>query len=126
MRRATWDDLNLPARHSTSAAAGLPRILKDNRGSRVAARSLVGRHDVGVFFDDFEDLAARLRDRSELATRTARMRAARRRFAFDADVDGPIARFRWAVRRRAATPGRRPGHHGSTTPAFAGGRASPA
>jgi hypothetical protein len=35
---ATWNDLNVPARMGTLAAAGVPMIQRDNAGSRVAPR----------------------------------------------------------------------------------------
>lgn len=101
LRRARWDDLNLPARLGTFAAAGLPWILKDNCGSRVAIQSLAQRYDVGVLFDDFEHLAERLRDRPRLAQLDANMRAARRDFAFDTHADRLVAFFRRAVQRKA-------------------------
>jgi hypothetical protein len=66
LRRASWDDLNLPARIGTYAAAGLPWIMKDNRRSRVAVQALAERHGIGVFFSEFEELAVSLRDRSRL------------------------------------------------------------
>ncbi|MDP9372339.1 MAG: glycosyltransferase [Chloroflexota bacterium] len=102
LRRAHWDDLNLPARLGTFAAAGLPWILKDNRASRVAVQSLALRHDIGVFFRDpaFTDLAARLRHRPRLAELTANARASRRRFAFDTHADDLIAFFREIIARR--------------------------
>ncbi|HYN88278.1 MAG TPA: glycosyltransferase, partial [Ardenticatenaceae bacterium] len=100
LRRAHWDDLNLPARLGTYAAAGLPWILKDNRHSRVAIQSIAQHHDVGIFYKDFEDLTAQLRDRPRLEQLTANMRAARCEFAFDPFVDDLIALFRKAIERR--------------------------
>jgi hypothetical protein len=100
LRRAHWDDLNLPARLGTYAAAGLPWILTDNRGARVAAQSLAEAHDVGVFFTQYEELAAQLRDRDHLARLTANMRAARHCFAFDTHADALIGFFRRAIARR--------------------------
>ena len=97
LRRAHWDDLNIPARLGTYAAAGLPWLLRDNRRSRVAVQSLALQHDVGVFFSGFEDLAAQLRDRARLAELTANMRAARHEYAFDTHVDRVVGLFRRAI-----------------------------
>lgn len=105
IRRATWHDLNLPTRLGTYAAAGLPLILRDNRKSRVASQSLAQRHDVGIFFRDYADLAAQLRDRPRLAALTANMRAARPAFAFDPHVDDLIAFFRRTIARHDASRG---------------------
>jgi hypothetical protein len=100
LRRATWDDLNLPARLGTFAAAGLPWIMRDNRDAVVATESLARRYDIGLFLRDYPDLAAQLRDRPRLAALTANMRAARRQFAFDTHVDALVAFFRRVIERR--------------------------
>ncbi len=109
LRRADWDDLNLPARLGTYAAAGLPWIMRDNRHSLVAMQTQAQQHDFGIFYRDFADLAAQLRDRTRLETLTANARAARPHFAFDTHADelldffrGVVARFR--RERRAPQP----------------------
>jgi hypothetical protein len=100
LRRAHWDDLNLPARLGTYTTAGLPWILKDNAPSRVAVEALARSLDVGVFFAELEDLAARLRDRRRLAQLWENVRAARPDFAFDSHADSLIALFRRVIDRR--------------------------
>ncbi len=98
LRRAHWDDLNLPARIGTYGAAGLPWLLKDNPGSQVAIANLARRHDIGVFFRDYADLAAQLRDRPRVAQLTANARRARPEFAFDTHVDELIQFMRRMIR----------------------------
>ncbi|TQM79003.1 glycosyl transferase family 2 [Saccharothrix saharensis] len=83
LRRAHWDDLNLPARLGTYAVAGLPWMVRDNSGHRVAVQSLAERHGLGVVFNDIDDLAERLRDTTAMAGLTDRARAARPEFSFD-------------------------------------------
>ncbi|HEU5430240.1 MAG TPA: hypothetical protein VFU81_01180, partial [Thermomicrobiales bacterium] len=97
IRRADWDDLNLPARIATLAAAGLPMIQRDNAGAIVAAQSLVRRLDCGLFYQSIPELASRLRDRSEMTR--LRDNAWRRRdeFTFDAHADELIAFFRHTI-----------------------------
>lgn len=97
LRRANWDDLNLPARLGTYAAAGLPWIYRDNAGSAVAPQSIARDLDIGLPCASWEDLAAQLRDRERLARLTANMRANRRAFSFDAHVDWLIALFRRVI-----------------------------
>ncbi|MDQ4076949.1 MAG: glycosyltransferase family 2 protein [Chloroflexota bacterium] len=99
LRRANWDDLNLPARLGTYAAAGLPWIMKDNKPSRVALQQIARRHEIGIFFTDFDDLGAQLHDHSTLSALAANMRAARHLFAFDTHVSDLVAFFREAIRR---------------------------
>ncbi len=94
LRRASWNELNLPARLGTYLAAGLPLLLKDNSGSRVAVDSLAARHGVGVFFREIDDLVAQLRDREGMRARTERARAARHQLAFDTHVPALVAFFR--------------------------------
>ncbi len=97
LRRANWDDLNLPARLGTYAAAGLPWIMRDNRGHAVATQRLATQLDVAVPFSSWDELAERLRDRAHLARLGANMRAARRGFTFDAHVDELIGVFRRVI-----------------------------
>ncbi|HEU4322541.1 MAG TPA: hypothetical protein VFS21_05255, partial [Roseiflexaceae bacterium] len=100
LRRAHWDDLNLPARLGTYAVAGLPWLLRDTGDSLTAVGRLARRHGVGVFYRDYADLAAQLRDRERLARLDANMRAARDQFAFDTHADALLAFFRRIIAAR--------------------------
>ncbi|NJM05902.1 glycosyltransferase family 2 protein [Candidatus Gracilibacteria bacterium] len=96
VRRARWDDLNLPARLGNYVAAGLPWIMRDNGDVLVATQRLATELGVGLCFNDWYDLAAQLRDRQLLLAKTATMRGARMQFAFDNHVDALIAILRQA------------------------------
>ncbi|MEK8173396.1 hypothetical protein NKH77_44295 [Streptomyces sp. M19] len=50
---ATWDDLNIPARMSTYAVAGLPWIHRDNTGHRVAVDETARRLGTGIGFRSY-------------------------------------------------------------------------
>jgi hypothetical protein len=100
LRRATWDDLNLPARMATYAAAGLPMIQRGNEGSRVAAERLTRSLDVGLFFADLDDLATQLHDASRLESLRANTWHHRHAFTFDAHADRLIAFFRTVIQAR--------------------------
>jgi hypothetical protein len=100
LRSADYNDLNLPARLGTYAAAGLPWILKDNSHSRVAVDSLARQLGVGVFFKMGDDLAAQLRDRPRLQQLTENMRRARPFFSFDAQLPRLVGFFRTLIERR--------------------------
>ncbi|MFB9990966.1 glycosyltransferase family 2 protein [Deinococcus oregonensis] len=97
LRKAHWDDLNLPARMGTYAVAGLPLIMKDNRSSTVAMQTLAQEHDIGLFFRTFADLGDQLRDRVRLDQLTENARAARPHFAFDTHADGLIEFLRSVI-----------------------------
>jgi glycosyltransferase involved in cell wall biosynthesis len=97
VRRATWDDLNVPARFATYAMAGLPWILRDNTDSLVAADKLARRHDIGLFYGDVDTLREQLDDRALIDRLTHNARATRASFTFDAHVDQLVALFRRVV-----------------------------
>jgi hypothetical protein len=79
VRAATWDDLNLPARMATLAAAGVPMLQRDNPGQVVASQSLLRDRSLGVLYRDADDLVARLRDRPAMAALRDSVWAQRRR-----------------------------------------------
>ena len=87
LTRAIWDDLNLPARMATLAAAGLPMIQRDNTGAAVAIQSVGRELGVGLFFEDYEGLAAQLRDSAAMASLRSNVAAHAPSFTFDAHVD---------------------------------------
>lgn len=53
---ANWNDLNMPARIYTLAAAGLPMIQRDNSGHIVSMQNLAKRHGIGIFYKDMDEL----------------------------------------------------------------------
>ncbi|MFJ6297361.1 glycosyltransferase family 2 protein [Streptomyces griseoviridis] len=77
LRGAVWNDLNLPARLGTYAAAGLPWIHLRNGGHRVAANNLADRLGVGLTYDTEEELAVRLG--TEVSSRSHTRAAVRNR-----------------------------------------------
>lgn len=79
LRRAVWDDLNVPARFATYLAAGLPVVQPANAGHRVATQSLVRRYGCGVLVED----VAELRDGARLAAARDAAVAAQSLVAFD-------------------------------------------
>jgi hypothetical protein len=106
--RADWDDLNLPARMATLAAAGLPMIQRNNDGARVAIQSVGRDLGVGLFFEDYEGLAAELRDGATMASLRSNVAAHAPSFTFDAHVDRLVDLFRRVIedagRGRAQRP----------------------
>jgi glycosyltransferase involved in cell wall biosynthesis len=98
LRRATWDDLNSPARLPVLLAAGLPLLQQANPGSTVAVERVLRRDGTGLFYRSVDDVAAVLAD--ELAGRrgTAAALAAREQHTFDAHVDRLIDLFRSLAR----------------------------
>ncbi|MDC0715682.1 glycosyltransferase [Nannocystis bainbridge] len=97
--RADWDDLNIPARASTLAAAGLPMIQRDNDGACVATQNLARQLGVGLFARDMAELGARLRDRPGMDAVRERVWQRRDVFTFDHHADR-LVEFFTAVARR--------------------------
>jgi hypothetical protein len=110
IRRASWDDLNLPARLSTFAAAGLPVIQRSNEGAAVATARLARELGMGVCCDDYRELAARLRDEAGMRVLRSRVWQARDGFTFDAHADELVSFFRAVI---ADSPRPRPRRSGA-------------
>jgi hypothetical protein len=106
LSRADWDDLNLPARMATLAAAGVPMLQRANSGSIVATRALTEQLGVGVLFEDWDDLAAQLADGTLVAARQDAVERHAATFTFDAHAERLVAFFRHVIDRRADRAGR--------------------
>ncbi len=97
LMRANWDDLNLPARMATLAAAGLPMLQRDNTGHTVATQTIVQNLGLGLFFNDAAELAAQLRDPEKMKQLRQRVWEKRLLFCFDEHVEELIAFFKKAI-----------------------------
>jgi hypothetical protein len=97
LRRADWDDLNLPARMATLAVAGLPMIQRDNAGARVAIQSICVEKDLGIFYQSIPDLAEQLHDQRRIAQIRDSVTRQRDDFLFDSHVDELVAHFRRVI-----------------------------
>ena len=94
IRRSNWDDLNLPARLGTYAAAGLPIIQRANPNAVVATQRLARDLDIGVFFTEIAELAGVLNDRPRMEALRRNAWASREAFTFDAHADRLVQFFR--------------------------------
>jgi hypothetical protein len=104
LRRANWDDLNLPARMATLAAAGLPMIQRVNDGAIVAAQSMARELGIGIFYACIDDLARQLRDPVAMAALREQVWRQRALFTFDHHVPALVEFFRRTI--ASVTPGR--------------------
>jgi hypothetical protein len=98
LRRATWDDLNSPARMPALLMAGLPLLLPDNLGHRVAVNRVSAAEGTGIAYHDAEDVVDALRDEARLAEARSAALQARHRHTFDAHADRLLEVFE-SVRR---------------------------
>jgi glycosyltransferase involved in cell wall biosynthesis len=82
LRRASWDDLNQPARLGPLAVAGLPVLQPDHGGHTVAMDRVVRETGAGLLYRDLDDLVDQLHGPALPAARAA-MAAHRTGFTFD-------------------------------------------
>lgn len=98
IERATWDDLNAPARIGTYAAAHLPLLFPRQEGHVVAAQELIRSTGAGLLYADASDLCEQLRGGSPLEAARDALTRQRPRFTFDHHVPRLERLFRALVR----------------------------
>lgn len=97
---ATWDDLNIPARIYTLAAAGIPMIQKNNSGHIVAMQDIVRKYDIGIFYDDFNCIGDLLYNKAYMRSLTEHLSVSRDRFTFDYHVSDLILFFKKVIKEK--------------------------
>jgi glycosyltransferase involved in cell wall biosynthesis len=102
LMKANWDDLNIPARMATLAAAGLPMLQHDNTGHIVATQALVKQHGLGIIFTSIEELASQMSDKDVMTQMRERVWQKRMMFTFDEHVDELINFFKQIIDRKHA------------------------
>lgn len=95
--KATWDDLNIPARISTYMAAGLPVLLPNGNGSTVAVEEIIKKQGTGILFNDFHHLASCLREEIKSNEKRNNVMKYRDFHCFDHYVDSLICMFHKAI-----------------------------
>ncbi len=101
LRRANWDDLNVPARMATLALSGVPMLQKDNTGHIVATQSLVKRLKIGLCFTDMAELGKLMRDRQLMAELRNNVWQQQHLFTFDYNADSLIQFFKAVINKRS-------------------------
>ena len=100
--RANWDDLNVPARMSTLALAGLPMLQKNNEGHTVAIQSLAKELNLGLFFNTMAELKLLLQDKNLMNDIRKSVWENRKLFTFDFHVDRLLAFFKQVIHESEA------------------------
>lgn len=98
LMNASWDDLNIPARMSTYAAAGLPVIQRNNFDHTVVMQEVARDKDFGIFFTTVRDLVTQLHDKCLMEAKSDNMKKYRGQFFFDSHVDGLIDFFKQVIK----------------------------
>ncbi|MDR2954541.1 MAG: glycosyltransferase [Prevotella sp.] len=97
---ANWEDLNIPARMTTLAMAGLPMIQKNNAGHIVAMQNIAKQKNVGIFFNDIDDLCHQLKDKKHMDTLRKNLMEKRYEFSFDYHLPDLITFFRKVIEQK--------------------------
>jgi len=97
IHRATWDDLNIPARMNTLAAASLPMIQYDNSGHIVAMQECIKKINGGLFYKNINDLKSLLADRQQIKVLSENILKNRFSFCFDEYVPELIDFFNQVI-----------------------------
>lgn len=103
LMKASWSDLNYPARMTTLAAAGLPMIQMNNKGHISATYSLIQDNNMGVDFVDFEELATKLYDKKIMEQIRDNVWNNRLKFSFDYHVDDLIDFFVQVIKKKKSS-----------------------
>lgn len=98
IKRSNWDDLNIPARTATLALAGIPMLQRDNSEHIVATQSLVKKLDVGLLFNNMEELGQKMRNRELMLHLRKNTWKQRHLFMFDEHVEDLVAFFRQVIK----------------------------
>jgi glycosyltransferase involved in cell wall biosynthesis len=98
--KISWDDLNIPARINTYMAAGLPIIQRNNAGHIVATQQRIEELNIGILFNDYDDLSGQLKNRRKMEQLRENVMKHRMLFSFDYHVPGLIAFFRKVIQHK--------------------------
>lgn len=93
VRRATWDDLNSPARLPVALAAGLPLLQQANPGSLVSVERVLRQDGTGLFYRSADEVADVLAGELRARRGAAAALAVRERHTFDAHADRLVELF---------------------------------
>ena len=96
--KATWPDLNLPARINTLAAAGLPMIQRHNDKQVFAQYSYVERCGMGIAYTDIQELVNQLKNKKLLSEISRHVMEFRSEFVFDNHVQELTVLFQKVIK----------------------------
>jgi len=93
LRRASWDDLNSPARLPVLLAAGLPVLQQANPGSTVSVERVLRRDGTGLLYRSADEVAAVLAEELATGSGATAALAVREEHTFDAHADRLLELF---------------------------------
>lgn len=91
--RVNWNDLNFPARMSTYAMAGIPLLMYNNDGNRVATQEYLEKYNMALTFKSILNIGDCFKDKVKLESIRNSVWKNRHIFSFDYHVDDLINFF---------------------------------
>lgn len=95
--RASWNDLNSPARMSTYGMAGLPMLIYDNKGHRVATQEFLEKYNMALKYTSISELSNCFKDKDKLKSISESVWNNRDIFSFDYHVPSLIEFFHQVI-----------------------------
>ena len=95
--RVSWNDLNFPARMSTYGMAGLPMLIYDNEGHRVAIQEFLEKYNMVLKYTSILELGNCFKDKDKLRSISESVWNNRDIFSFDYHVPKLVDFFRQVI-----------------------------
>jgi glycosyltransferase involved in cell wall biosynthesis len=91
--RVNWNDINFPARMSTYAMAGIPMLIYDNVGQRVASQEFLEQHNMALKYTSIATLGNCFKDKDKFKAIRESVWSNRDMFSFDYHIPNLIRFF---------------------------------
>lgn len=95
--KASWNDINFPARMSTYGMAGLPMLIYDNEGHRVATQEFLEKYNMALKYTSIAELHHCFKDKDKLRAISESVWSNREIFSFDYHVPSLIDFFNQVI-----------------------------
>lgn len=95
--RVNWNDINFPARMSTYGMAGVPMLIYDNAGQRVATQEFLEQYNMALKYTSISTLSNCFEDKDKLQAIRESVWNNRNLFSFDYHIPGLIRFFRKVI-----------------------------
>ena len=95
--RASWNDINFPARMSTYGMAGLPMLINDNEGHRVATQEFLEHYGMALKYTSIAALSDCFQNKERLQAIGENVWRQRDIFSFDYHVPALVGFFRKVI-----------------------------
>ena len=98
--RVMWDDLNIPARMGTLAAAGLPMIQRRNSEHIVVSKELLIKNGIGILYDSIEELSGQLHNEELMDSLKNNVLKHRMEFTMDEHIPELVRFFKLIIQKK--------------------------